>query len=74
MGTPTEVTGESQDAQFVLPLFDAESGDLLALVDATRVGLVGSGTQARGQLLYDRACEQRVGETLELSPASEAFP
>ena len=64
-----------RDAQFVLPLFDAESGELLAILDgasmnpsktgatggvgvdelarsdATEVGLVGSGTQARGQLL-----------------------
>jgi alanine dehydrogenase len=66
---------ERRDAHFVLPLFDAESGELLALLDgaylnpfktgaagavgvdalaredATRLGLVGSGTQARGQLL-----------------------
>jgi len=65
----------SRDAHFVLPLFDAESGEPLAILDgasmnpyktgatgavavdafaredATRVGLIGSGTQARGQLL-----------------------
>lgn len=65
----------SQDAHFVLPLFDAESGELLALLDgasinpyktgaagavgvdalaredARTVGIIGSGTQARGQLL-----------------------
>jgi len=64
-----------RDAQFVLPLFDAGSGELLAVLDgaslnpsktgaagavgvdalaredATTVGLIGSGTQARGQLL-----------------------
>jgi len=64
-----------RDAQFVLPLFDAESGELLAVLDgasmnpsktgatggvgvdelarsdASEVGLIGSGTQARGQLL-----------------------
>ena len=63
------------DAQFVLPLFDAESGELLAILDgasinpwktgaagavgvdalaredATTLGIIGSGTQARGQLL-----------------------
>lgn len=62
------------DAQFVLPLFDAESGELLAILDgasinpwktgaagavgvdalaredATALGIIGSGTQARGQL------------------------
>lgn len=66
---------ESGDAHFVLPLFDAASGeplaildgarmnpaktgavgavgvDALARTDATRLGLLGSGTQARGQLL-----------------------
>jgi Predicted ornithine cyclodeaminase, mu-crystallin homolog len=66
---------ESGDAHFVLPLFDAESGEPLAILDgarmnpsktgatgavgvdalaredATRLGIVGSGTQARGQLL-----------------------
>jgi alanine dehydrogenase len=65
---------ERRDAQFVLPLFDAQSGELLAVLDgaslnppktgaagavgvdalaredATRVGLIGSGTQARAQL------------------------
>ena len=65
----------SQDAHFVLPLFDAESGELIALLDgasmnpyktgaagavavdalarpdARTVGLIGSGTQARGQVL-----------------------
>ncbi len=64
-----------RDAQFVLPLFDAESGELLAVIDgasmnpsktgaagavgvdalaredASKLGLIGSGTQARGQLL-----------------------
>jgi alanine dehydrogenase len=66
---------ESQDAQFVLPLFDADSGEVLALLDgssfnpsktgaagavgvdalaradASTLGIIGSGTQARGQLL-----------------------
>ena len=76
MGGYTYSAGfESRDAHFVLPLFDAESGELLALLDgahlnpfktgatgavgvdalaredATRLGLLGSGTQARGQLL-----------------------
>jgi alanine dehydrogenase len=65
----------SRDAHFVLPLFDAESGELLALLDgahmnpfktgatgavgvdalaredATHLAIIGSGTQARGQLL-----------------------
>jgi len=76
MGGYTYAAGfASRDAQFVLPLFDAETGELLAILDgaslnpfktgaagavgvdalaradATRVGLIGSGTQARGQLL-----------------------
>jgi alanine dehydrogenase len=66
---------ESEDAWFVTPLFDAESGrpmalldgsamnplktgatgavgvDALARPDASRLGIVGSGSQARGQLL-----------------------
>jgi alanine dehydrogenase len=66
---------ESQDAHFALPLFDAESGEILAVldgaslnpyktgaagavgvdalarVDADTLGIVGSGSQARGQLL-----------------------
>jgi len=65
----------SGDAHFLLPLFDAESGEPLALLDgaslnpyktgaagavgvdalargdATTIGLIGSGPQARGQLL-----------------------
>ncbi len=64
----------SNDAHFALPLFDAETGEPLALVDgagmnpyktgaagavavdelaradASHVGIIGSGTQARGQL------------------------
>ncbi len=64
-----------RDAQFALQLFDAESGELLAIFDGasmnpsktgaagavgldalaredtTELGLIGSGTQARGQLL-----------------------
>jgi alanine dehydrogenase len=64
-----------RDAHFLLPLFDAESGEPLAMIDgaslnpfktgatgavgvdelaranATDVGLIGSGSQARGQLL-----------------------
>ena len=76
MGGYTYSAGfESRDAHFVLPLFDAETGEPLAILDgasmnpyktgaagavavdalaredATRIGLVGSGTQARGQLL-----------------------
>lgn len=75
MGGYTYTAGfESRDAHFVLPLFDAQSGEHLALLDgaslnpfktgaagavgvdalarddASRVGLIGSGTQARGQL------------------------
>jgi alanine dehydrogenase len=66
---------ESQDAHFALPLFDATSGEPLAVLDgvgmnpyktgatgavgvdalarddASTLGLIGSGTQARGQLL-----------------------
>ena len=65
----------ARDAWFALPLFDAESGELLALIegagmnpgktgavgavgvdalardDAARLAIVGSGTQARGQLV-----------------------
>jgi len=76
MGGYTYSAGfESRDAHFVLPLFDADSGEPLALLDgagmnpfktgatgavgvdvlarqdATRLGLIGSGSQARGQLL-----------------------
>ncbi|MEF8814049.1 MAG: ornithine cyclodeaminase family protein [Halovenus sp.] len=76
MGGYTYTAGfGSRDAHFALPLFEAESGKLLALFDgasmnpyktgaagavgvdalarsdATAVGLIGSGTQARGQLL-----------------------
>jgi len=76
MGGYTYSAGfQSNDAHFVLPLFDADGGELLALLDgsllnpfktgatgavgvdtlarpdATRLGLLGSGTQARGQLL-----------------------
>jgi alanine dehydrogenase len=76
MGGYTYSAGfESHDAHFLLPLFDAASGELLAILDgaslnpfktgatgavgvdalaradATRVGLLGSGTQARSQLL-----------------------
>ncbi|MDG5778287.1 ornithine cyclodeaminase family protein [Haloarculaceae archaeon H-GB2-1] len=64
----------NRDAKFVLPLFDSDSGELLAMLDgasmnpfktgaagavgvdalaredATTLGLVGSGAQARGQL------------------------
>jgi len=76
MGGYTYSAGfRSRDAHFVLPLFDAESGEPLAVLDgahmnpfktgaagavgvdalaredATSLGLIGSGTQARGQLL-----------------------
>ncbi len=76
MGGYTYAAGfGKRDAHFVLPLFDAETGDPLALFDgasmnpfktgaagavgvdalaredASRLGLIGSGTQARGQLL-----------------------
>jgi len=76
MGGYTYTAGfGSRDAHFALPLFEAESGEPLALFDgasmnpyktgaagavgvdalarpdATDVGLIGSGTQARGQLL-----------------------
>ena len=76
MGGYTYAAGfEHQDVHFVLPLFDAETGDPLAIIDgaslnpfktgaagavgvdalaredATRLGIIGSGTQARGQLL-----------------------
>ncbi|MXR52814.1 ornithine cyclodeaminase family protein [Halovenus sp. WSH3] len=75
MGGYTYAAGfGQQDAQFVLPLFDAESGELLSIIDgasmnpwktgaagavgidelaredATELGIIGSGTQARGQL------------------------
>jgi len=75
MGGYTYAAGfGGEDAHFVLPVFDAESGDPLAVfdgaslnplktgavgavgvdalarADATQVGLIGSGTQARGQL------------------------
>jgi len=66
---------ESQDAHFTLPLFDADTGEILAVLDgaslnpsktgaagavgvdalarddATTLGIIGSGSQARGQLL-----------------------
>ncbi|SDJ73844.1 ornithine cyclodeaminase [Halovenus aranensis] len=76
MGGYTYAAGfGNQDAHFVLPLFDVESGDPLAVLDgagmnpfktgaagavgvdtlaredATQLGIIGSGTQARGQLL-----------------------
>ncbi len=76
MGGYTYAAGFGErDAHFTLPLFDAESGkplavldgaginpyktgaagavgvDALAREDATQLGLIGSGTQARGQLL-----------------------
>lgn len=76
MGGYTYAAGfGDRDAHFVLPLFDAESGTLLAILDgaglnpfktgaagavgvdalaredASTIGLIGSGTQARGQLL-----------------------
>jgi alanine dehydrogenase len=75
MGGYTYTAGFSQqDAQFVLPLFEYDSGELLSLIDgasmnpwktgaagavgvdelaredATKLGIIGSGTQARGQL------------------------
>ena len=51
---------QSNDAHFVLPLFDS--------------GGTGIETVAAAKLLDDRAREAGVGTTLELSPASEAFP
>jgi alanine dehydrogenase len=76
MGGYTYAAGfGNRDAHFVLPIFDAESGEPLAVLDgaginpyktgaagavgvdalarddASQVGLIGSGTQARGQLL-----------------------
>ena len=82
------------DAQFVTPLFDAESGRLLALLDgasmnpfktgatgavgidalargdATELGVIGSGAQARGQLRA--AMEVREFETVTVySPTKE---
>ncbi|MFT4947515.1 MAG: alanine dehydrogenase, partial [Natronomonas sp.] len=75
MGGYTYAAGfGQQDAQFVLPLFEYDSGALLAIIDgasmnpwktgaagavgvdelaredATELGIIGSGTQARGQL------------------------
>lgn len=75
MGGYTYTAGfGQQDAQFVLPLFEYGSGELLAIIDgasmnpwktgaaggvgidalaredATELGIIGSGTQARGQL------------------------
>jgi alanine dehydrogenase len=75
MGGYTYAAGfGQQDAQFVLPLFEYDSGELLAILDgasmnpwktgaagavgidelaredATELGIIGSGTQARGQL------------------------
>jgi alanine dehydrogenase len=76
MGGYTYAAGFGQeDAQFILPLFEAESGEMMALLDgasmnpkktgaagavgvdalaredASELGLIGCGTQARGQLL-----------------------
>jgi len=85
---------ESRDAHFVLPLFDAESGEMLALLDgssfnpaktgaagavgvdtlaradADTVGLIGSGTQARGQLLAT-ATVRDLSEVRVFSPTPE---
>jgi len=61
MGGYTYSAGfQSNDAHFVLPLFDS--------------GGTGIETVAAAKLLDDRACKAGVGTSLELSPASEAFP
>jgi len=62
----------------------AELGEVVAGVapgrtDETEITLLDSGgtaieTVAAAKLLYDRAREAGRGHTLELSPASEAFP
>jgi alanine dehydrogenase len=85
---------ENGDAEFVLPLFDADTGEVLALLDgssfnptktgatgavgvdalarenASTVGLVGSGTQARGQLLAT-ATVRDLTEVRVYSPTRE---
>jgi len=85
---------ESQDAQFVLPLFDADTGEVLALLDgssfnpaktgatgavgvdalaredASTLGLIGSGTQARGQLLAT-ATVRDLDDVRVYSPTAE---
>lgn len=87
------------DAHFVLPLFDADSGEPLAVLDgagmnpfktgaagavgvdalarddATSLGIIGSGTQARGQLLATAAVRDLESVTV-YSPTAvhrEAF-
>lgn len=83
-----------QDAQFVLPLFEYDSGELLAILDgastnpwktgavggvgidelaredATELGIVGSGTQARGQL-YAAAAVRDLDSVRVYSPTAE---
>lgn len=83
-----------QDAQFVLPLFEHDSGELLAILDgasmnpwktgaagaigidelaredATELGIVGSGTQARGQL-HAAAAVRDLDSVRVFSPTAE---
>ena len=85
----------SRDAQFVLPLFDADSGEILAVLDgaslnpyktgatgavgvdalaradASTVGLIGSGTQAKGQLLATAAVRDLTAVSV-FSPTKES--
>ncbi|MHB9285799.1 ornithine cyclodeaminase family protein [Halobacteriales archaeon Cl-PHB] len=110
MGGYTYAAGfGTRDAHFVLPLYDAESGEPLAIVDgaslnpfktgaagavavdalaredATTLGLVGSGAQARGQLratatvrdldevwVYSRTAENREAFAAEMDDELDA--
>jgi alanine dehydrogenase len=100
MGGYTYAAGfGQQDAQFVLPLFEYDSGALLAIIDgasmnpwktgaagavgvgelaredATELGIIGSGTQARGQL-YGAAAVRDLDSVRVFSPTEsnrEAF-
>ena len=95
MGGYTYAAGfGQQDAQFVLPLFEYDSGELLAILDgasmnpwktgaagavgidelarddATELGIIGSGTQARGQL-HGAAAVRDLDSVRVFSPTTE---
>jgi alanine dehydrogenase len=95
MGGYTYAAGfAQQDAQFVLPLFEYDSGELLAILDgasmnpwktgavggvgidelaredATELGIIGSGTQARGQL-HAAAAVRDLDSVRVFSPTEE---
>lgn len=96
MGGYTYSAGfESRDAHFVLPLFDSQTGETLALLDgasmnpyktgatgavgvdalaredATYLGVIGSGSQARGQVLATATVRDLEGVSV-FSPTPES--